>query len=201
MGRIYLEQDQFQPALEHFQQGLNVALDLGDGSAQAMQLAAIGETYNMLQQPLQAIAIYESLLALEEERQDRAGQWRALYGLGFSHKANGAPAQAVPYIQRALELARSLEDQSLESAALQELEADYAGWPITPRWHDTVKRSCNWLGPWAIAGSWPRNWPRRGMPMNRLGNFPRAAAQYQAALGTYRDCQRCPGANGVSWTI
>jgi tetratricopeptide (TPR) repeat protein len=64
MGRIYLEQDQFQPALEHFQQGLNVALDLGDGSAQAVQLAAIAETYNMLQQPLQAITIYESLLAL-----------------------------------------------------------------------------------------------------------------------------------------
>jgi len=58
MGRIYLEQDQFQPALEHFQQGLNVALDLGDGSAQAVQLAAIGENYNLLQQPLQAIATY-----------------------------------------------------------------------------------------------------------------------------------------------
>src|SRR5918996_5972973 len=51
MGRIYLERDQFQPALQHFQQGLKVALDLGDRSAQAVQLAAMGETYNQLQQP------------------------------------------------------------------------------------------------------------------------------------------------------
>ena len=90
MGRIYLERDQFQPALEHFQHGLKVALDLGDRSAQAVQLAAIGETYNLLQQPQQAIATYESLLTLEEERRDRVGQWRAFYGLGFSQKANGA---------------------------------------------------------------------------------------------------------------
>ena len=33
-----------------------MALDLGDGSAQAIQLAAIAETYNMMQRPLQAIA-------------------------------------------------------------------------------------------------------------------------------------------------
>ena len=192
MGRIYLEQDQFQPALEHFQQGLNVALDLGDGSAQAVQLAAIGETYNLLQQPLQAIATYESLLA----GGGAAGPRRpvaAFYGLGFSHKTNGAPTQAVPYIQRALELARSLEDQSLELAALQELEADYAAladYAEVARYSEEIVQLARALGDRGLVAE---KLATSGYAYEQVGNFQRAAAQYQAALGTYRDVNDARG--------
>jgi len=44
MGRIYLEQGPIPTSPRNFQQGLNVALDLGDTSAQAVPMAAMGET-------------------------------------------------------------------------------------------------------------------------------------------------------------
>jgi tetratricopeptide (TPR) repeat protein len=193
LGRIYLERDQFDQALEHFQQGLKVALDLGDRPAQAVQLAAIGETYNLLQQPQQAIATYESLLSLEEERRDRVGQWRAFYGLGFSYKANGSPAQAVPYIQRALELARNLQDQSLESVTLQELEADYAGlgdYAQVARYSEEIVQLARAMGDRHLIAD---KLATSGYAYEQAENFPRAAVQYQAALGTYRDLQDAGG--------
>jgi tetratricopeptide (TPR) repeat protein len=187
MGRIYLEGDQFPQALEHFQLGLKVALDLGDRSAQAVQLAAIGETYNLLEQRRQAITTYESLLGLEEERQDVAGQWRAYYGLGFSHKANDAPSQAVPYIERALELARTLGDQSLELASLQEIEADYAGlgdYAQVARYSEEIVQLARVIGDRKLAAE---KLATSGYAYEQVGSLQRATTQYQAALETYRD--------------
>jgi tetratricopeptide (TPR) repeat protein len=187
MGRIHLERDQFQPALEHFQQGLTVALDLGDGAAQATELMAIGETYTLWQRHQDAINTYEALLALEEERQDRLGQWHAYYGLGFAHKANGAPEQALSYVERALAVARVLEDTSLERASLEELEADYASlgdYGQVARYSEELLQLGRNLRDRRLVAD---KLATSGYAHEQTGDLGRAITRYESALLAYRD--------------
>ncbi|MGH8056074.1 MAG: tetratricopeptide repeat protein [Candidatus Entotheonellia bacterium] len=193
MGRIYLELDQFKSALKSFQQALQVALDQGDRSAQVVQLVAIGEVFGLLQEYQSAITTYEALLSLEVERQDYHGQWRAYYGLGFAHKASDNPIEAIPYMEHALALARTLQDPTLELAALQELAADMTGmgdYGKLARYSEEIMRLARQNGNHKLAAE---QLGTLGYAHEQMGNFMRAATQYQATLQAYRELKDTSG--------
>jgi tetratricopeptide (TPR) repeat protein len=99
----------------------------------------------------------------------------------------------VPYVQRALDLARSLADQSLELAALQELEADYAAladYAEVARYSAEIVQLARAMGDRDLVAE---KLATSGYAYEQVGNFQRAAAQYQTALGAYRDIDDARG--------
>ena len=187
IGRVYLEREEFPQALDHFQQGLKVALDLGDRSAQAVQLAA---------------SVRPTTCSSSRNRplppMSHCWRWRRSARTWWG---SGAPITALAFRTRRMmrqpKQCRTCNEpwswpahsgtKALSSRHCRSSKPITQGWAIMPRWPGIAKRSSNSGRPLAILSSPQRSWLPSGYAYEQIGSLQSAARQYQAALERYRD--------------
>jgi DNA-binding CsgD family transcriptional regulator len=108
-----------QAAIEHFTRALDAARHLSL-TPPASLYRARGLAYETLGEFERARADHETTLQLAHEASDRHGQWQALLDLGFLW-AGRAYAQTGDYYQRALALARTMDDPAALAHSLNRL--------------------------------------------------------------------------------
>lgn len=114
-------QEQFAPqaALDHFRRAAAAAAQLGQPPPLEL-VQRRGKAHQLLGRFEAALADFEGVLARAKGSGDRRRQWRALRDLGFLWMARDYDKTG-DYLERALDLARSLEDAELLAHSLNRL--------------------------------------------------------------------------------
>ncbi|MCG8587706.1 MAG: winged helix-turn-helix domain-containing protein [Proteobacteria bacterium] len=95
--------------------------ETGDRRGAWIGIDNLGSAYLALGEPLRAIKLYESWLALARDFGDRRGEQVALTKVGNTFRSLGEPERARPYYESWLEIARELGDRLGEGYALSYL--------------------------------------------------------------------------------
>ncbi len=93
---------------------------------QAQRLLKQGIQQTQQQQHQQAIQIFQQVLTLARELQDKKLEATALLGLGFNYDKIGERQQALKYFKQSLPLSRAIGDRLIEAATLNNIGQVYS---------------------------------------------------------------------------
>jgi DNA-binding SARP family transcriptional activator/DNA polymerase III delta prime subunit len=111
LGELYADRDQYQAALDHFEQAGQALAGLGDPLAEAHTRRSAGVVLRALGHVDKAKAHLEAALVVFIEHDDQPGIAAAAYGLGLIHRDQGRPDQAQAYYETAVEGFERLGDE------------------------------------------------------------------------------------------
>jgi CHAT domain-containing protein len=114
-------QNQFQPALDTFQNALAIFREIGDEVAQRKTLNNIAIIYDSLGQYPKAIESYQQLLALVRDIDDEAGEGTALNNIAAIYSSQGQYSNALQFYQQALAIFKAINDTAGERTALNSI--------------------------------------------------------------------------------
>ncbi len=120
-ARQALAEDDYDRALQSFQQALKLYRKMRDLSGEAQALQGIGRAYLDQGRYAQAIQFSEHSLKLARDLHDNALTGQALSILGAAHKGLKDLAKALEYQQQALTIAQRIGDKDLETDAWRRL--------------------------------------------------------------------------------
>jgi tetratricopeptide (TPR) repeat protein len=118
LGNVYDSLGQYQTAIEHQQQSLAIAKEIGDRRGEGTCLGNLGLTYRSLEQYQTAIEHQQQWLAIAREIGDRSGEANSLGGLGNVYFSLRQYQPAIECHQQSLAIAREIGDHSVEANAL-----------------------------------------------------------------------------------
>jgi tetratricopeptide (TPR) repeat protein len=125
--RLYQEgiekfkQEQFQEALETFQQVLEIYKEFGDcpnnhsctsRRGEGRTLNSIGGTYYTMGRYPQSLEFYQQALVIRREVGDKLGEARTLHNLGLVFRKAGSRSQAQEYLEQALKIFQEIGDRT-----------------------------------------------------------------------------------------
>lgn len=113
IGNLYADLGNPQEALESYKLELEGYRAAGDLGGQVDALVNIGRSLQELGDPKAALAEYEKAQKLLPEV-----SWTVLYSIALAKIELGAPAEALPVLQKALETAVAKKDRTSESVTL-----------------------------------------------------------------------------------
>ncbi|HAX79740.1 MAG TPA: Fis family transcriptional regulator [Cyanobacteria bacterium UBA11372] len=117
--------NQFQAAIESFQQALKIYREIGDRQSEANTLGSIGLAYDSLKQYQQAIEFYQQALAIARSIGDRRGEAASVGNLGVAYQSLGQHQEAIKLFQQALAMGRAIGDRRGEAASVGNLGMIY----------------------------------------------------------------------------
>ena len=95
-----------------FRKSLQIAKQLGDKALEAQACYSLGKTYTLLsyRDNEKAIEYYLRLLEIARELEDPVGEGRACWRLGNAHKALGHHEEALPYVNKHLQISKEVRN-------------------------------------------------------------------------------------------
>ena len=128
MGEAYRYQEQYQRAINFYQQALAIARDIGDRAGEAIYLNNIGIAYKSLGQHQKAIEFYLQQLAIAQEIGDRFLEAAALNNLGLAaidlaqyRRDLKEYERAIDLIEQSLVIKQEIGDRNGEGISLNNL--------------------------------------------------------------------------------
>ena len=125
IGLIYFEAEDFENALEYYQQSLAPVQQAGDKWGEAGCLDSIGFCYFKMKKYDNAIAFCSQALSISQSADDKKGQSNALFHLGNIYNELADYNKASQYGNDCLMIRRAIEDKSGEAEILLFLAAVY----------------------------------------------------------------------------
>lgn len=182
LGNAYLFLSDYSQAVVHYQQSLNLAIEVNDQQGQWKALNNLGNVYQRLGDYAKSIEYLQQTLALARKLGDRQGEGSALGNLGNASKDLGQYEQAIAYHQQHLVIAREVGDRQGAGSALGNLGLAYSSLGQSDRAIDhhqqslTIAREIgNRRGEGIALGN-------LGIVYSRLGQYDRAIAYHQQHL-------------------
>ncbi|WP_237395864.1 CHAT domain-containing protein [Okeania sp. KiyG1] len=175
---LYISRGRIEYALLFFQQALS--LEVGDRSGKATTLNLIGEFYQSIGQPEEALKYFREALSLWEKVGDRSGKATTLNLIGEFYQSIGQPEEALKYFQDALFLWEEVGDRSGKASALRNIGAVYQsiGQP-----EEALKYFREALFLWEEVG----DRPGKATTLNLIGEFYQSIGQPKKALKYFRE--------------
>jgi tetratricopeptide (TPR) repeat protein len=133
LGLCYADLGQTTRAIDHHQQALTIARDIGHRQGEAANLGNLGHCYAALGQTTRAIEHYQQALTIARDIGDRAGEAADLGNLGLRYAELGQTTRAIDHHQQALTIARDIGHRRGEAASLGSLGLCYADLGQTTR--------------------------------------------------------------------
>ena len=126
LGSCYYRLGQINTAIEHHQQALTIARDIGDRQGEAAQLGNLGSCYYRLGQINTAIEHYQQALAIARDIGARQSEATQLGNLGNCYSHLGQINTAIEHHQQALTIARDIDARQSEATQLGNLGNCYS---------------------------------------------------------------------------
>jgi len=128
LGNLGIEYDnlgEYQRAIEHHEQHLEIAREVGDRLGEANALGNLGLVYHNLGEYRRAIECLEQVLQTTREIGNRLGENLTLGNLGIAYDSLGEYHRAIEYHDQRLQIAREIGDRLGEGNTLGNLGAAY----------------------------------------------------------------------------
>jgi DNA-binding SARP family transcriptional activator/Tfp pilus assembly protein PilF len=106
LGMVYLLQMRYPPAVEHFEEALGIATDLGFVTGQCTALTGLACVHRAHGRIGLATELFERALQIARDTENLTAQLEALRGLGHVHRQVRRHRQATLCLEEALEIAR-----------------------------------------------------------------------------------------------
>ncbi|WP_251956534.1 CHAT domain-containing protein [Nostoc commune] len=119
------QQQEYQQAIQIFQQGLTIARQLKDQKIEATALLGLGFNYDALGEKQKALDFYNQALPLWRAVGDRTGEARTLNNIGLVYNALGEKQKALDFYNQALPLRRAVGDRSGVATTLNNIAGVY----------------------------------------------------------------------------
>jgi CHAT domain-containing protein len=117
--------NQFEAAIQSWQQALARFRQLKDRQGEAATLGNLGVAYSSLGNYGKTIELQQQRLVIARKINDRRGEGQALGSLGMAHQSLGNYAKAIELQQQRLVIVREINDQRGEGQALSNLGNAY----------------------------------------------------------------------------
>lgn len=126
LGIVHRNTQNFTNALHYHQLQLTTALTLEENDLeQAGAYANLGDSYEAIQNYLEAVKNHEHHLLLSQKAQNELLQIRALGSLGRAHRGLGSIRKALGYFQQRLKLSREISDEYIEAECYADIGSIY----------------------------------------------------------------------------
>jgi tetratricopeptide (TPR) repeat protein len=126
LGTIYSLLSEVRKAIEHYEQALAIAREIGDRRGECNALGNLGNASKDLGDARKAIEYYEQALAIAREIGDKRNEGVWLGNLGNAYAALGDARKAIEYYEQTLVIARANGDRRNEGVWLGNLGLAYA---------------------------------------------------------------------------
>src|SRR5919199_1834579 len=124
-GTQQLNTNQFEAALQSWQQALTIYRETSDRQGEMNVLGNLGNAYHAREDYAKAIEYLQQSLAISKGIKDPSAEATFLNNLGLSYLRLGDYAKAIDYLQPSLVIAREIIDRQEESNALNDLGVAY----------------------------------------------------------------------------
>jgi tetratricopeptide (TPR) repeat protein len=118
LGVCYRNLGDYQKAIDHHQQSLDIAREIGDRQDEGNALGNIGNCYSSLGDYQKAIEHYQRSLDIAREIGDRRGEGISLGNIGACYSSLGDYQKAINHHQQYLDIAREIGYRQGEGNAL-----------------------------------------------------------------------------------
>ncbi|GAB4379194.1 MAG: hypothetical protein Kow00121_32830 [Elainellaceae cyanobacterium] len=125
LGNAYRQSYAHEPALQAYEQALNLAQALKDQAGHAKSFLNLGRTLYNCGRWVQAIDFYEQALKIYKTLGDRQGEAASLGNLGNAYRSLGQYQQAIDFQQQSLAIAREIGNRGGEAISLGNLGTAY----------------------------------------------------------------------------
>jgi tetratricopeptide (TPR) repeat protein len=125
LGLCYDSLGDYQKAIEHHQQQLDIAREIGDRQGEANSLGNLGLCYDSLGDYQKAIEHHQQQLDIAREIGNRQGEANSLGNLGLCYDSLGDYQKAIEHHQQSLDIAREIGDRQGEANSLGNLGLCY----------------------------------------------------------------------------
>jgi len=134
LGNIHYQLNEWDKALEHYQQARAALERLGDTAGVAQTLNNIGIIFANKGEWDAALEHYQQAREIRERLGDTAGVAQTLWNMGLLYEEQGLIAEVIPLFERAVELERRLGalDAEKHAAYLEQLREKAAKVPSVP---------------------------------------------------------------------
>ncbi len=126
LGNCYYSLGDYQKAIEHHQQYLDIAREIGDRQGEGSSLNNLGLCYRSLGDYQKAIEHHQQSLDIAREIGDRQGEGKSLNNLGICSDSLGDYQKAIEHFQQSLDIARETGDRQAEGSSLGNLGICYS---------------------------------------------------------------------------
>jgi len=187
LGVAYYSLGQYQTAIEHYQQALTIAREIGDSRNEGTWLGNLGTTYTALGQPQAAIDHYQQALTIAKKISNRLDEGAWLGNLGFVYADLGQYQTAIEHYQQALTIAREIGDRRGEGTDLGHLGLAYDAlgqYQIAIEHYQQALTIVREIGDRRGEGTWLGT---LGIMYRHLGQPQAAIEHYQQALAIIRE--------------
>jgi tetratricopeptide (TPR) repeat protein len=187
LGNAYADLGQAERAIEHLQQALAIACEIGDRRGEGTVLGSLGIVYRDQGQVERAIEYYEQALAIDREIGDRRNEGALLGRLGLAYADMGQARRAIEHYEQALAIAREIGDRRNEGVWLGSLGNAYRALGQAEQAIEHYQQAlaiAREVGDRRNEGEWLGG---LGNAYNALGQVERAIEQYEQALEIARE--------------
>ncbi|MBD2091277.1 CHAT domain-containing protein [Microcoleus sp. FACHB-1515] len=109
-GTQHRDAEQFQEALQAFQQALIIYREIDDRLGESITLSAIGYVYLEDNQVQEALQTFQQALMIDQEIRDRLGEGISLRNIGDAYLEMEQYQQAIEFYQQALAIAQEVQE-------------------------------------------------------------------------------------------
>jgi CHAT domain-containing protein len=169
------QNSQFTPALQSWQQALQIYREIKDRLGEGQSLGNLGNAYLNLGDYPKAIDYQQQVLAIAREIKNRQSEGKALGSLGLAYFSLGEYSKAIEYEQQWLAIAREIKDRRSEGQSLGNLGNAYLNLGEYPK---AIEYEQQWL---AIARE-IKDRQSEGKALGNLGNAYLNLGQYPKAI-------------------
>ncbi len=201
LGGVHYHLGEVRQAIEHYEQALEIAREIGDRRSEGIALGSLGNAYAALGESRRAIELYEQSLAIYCEIGDRRSEGAALCHWGAANAALGETRRAIEHFEQALEIARNIGDKRGEGATLGNMGAAYADLGETRRAIELYEQALaidREIGDRRGEGV---NLSNLGEAYAALGETRRAIELYEQALTIARNIGDRMGEGNALWNM
>jgi tetratricopeptide (TPR) repeat protein len=187
LGLAYSALGQMEKAIEHYEQALVIAREIGDRRGEGADLGNLGNAYRALGQVDKASEYYEQALVIFCDIGDRRGEGNGLGNLGLAYYQLGQVEKAIEYYEQALVIAREIGDRRGEGNGLGNIGLAYRDLGQVDKAIEYNKQAlviAREIGDRRNEGNWLGN---IGSAYYQLGQVEKAIEHYEQALVIARE--------------
>ena len=115
LGIAYSSQGEYQRAIDHFQQSLEITREIGDRNGEARSLGSLGLAYSSQGDYQRAIDHFQQSLKIQQQIGDRNGEARSLNNLGLAYSSQKDYQGAIDNLQQSLEISQQIGTRDVEA--------------------------------------------------------------------------------------
>jgi adenylate cyclase len=104
LGKIKQEKGDYKKAIDYYQQGLSIVIQLGNKNDIALQLNKIGTVYRILGKYNEALNYYQKSLLIQNELDNKVDIANLLNNIGFMHELLDNYTDALKYYEECLSI-------------------------------------------------------------------------------------------------